>query len=193
MTKAAPKKTQDQCDHVRRSCVLTVLAAALLPSRVPAHTPYKQWAVYRQKHLLIGCHKDLPQTYELAQKVVATLDTELPAASARIARAPATTRLASLLATDQLNTAIVTPDIAKDMLEGNGIFSAYGPIALTTLLPLKDLVLVGHRRLKDHHTWQITSALETITAVDLQQSVPTLPWHPGSEAFVKGLPVPAHD
>ena len=53
------------------------------------HTPYGQWVVYRKKHLLIGCHRADPQTYELAKQLVAILEDRLPKARARIARARA--------------------------------------------------------------------------------------------------------
>ena len=174
----------------RRSVVGGLLAAAVVPGTVFAHTPYKQWAVYRQKHLLIGCHKDLPETYQLAQSIVATLDENLPAASARIARAPAPTRLASLLATRQLDVAVLTPDTAVKIHDGEGIYAAYGSIALTTLLPLDGYLVVGHTRLKESHCWQITRALESITTVDARSITPALPWHSGTARFLEGSPLP---
>lgn len=182
---------QGRCNLSRRSCLAVVLATAIQPLLVRAHTPYKQWAVYRQKHLLVGCHKDLPETYELSQRIVALLDADLPTASARIARAPAASRLASLLATDQLNIAVLTPETATAMAEGSGIFAAYGSIALTTLLPLDKYLLVGHSRLLDNHCWQITKALEPIASLDVKTVSPVLPWHNGSEQFVLGEPIPA--
>ena len=36
------------------------------------HTPYKQWQVYRRKHLLIGANKADPPTYELGKKIAAS-------------------------------------------------------------------------------------------------------------------------
>lgn len=164
-----------------------------MPSQVLAHTPYKQWAVYRQKHLLIGCHKDAPDTYSLAKMLVATLEQTLPAASARVARAPAASRLASLLSTDQLNVAVVTPQIAADMAGGVGVFEAYDAIPLTLLLPFEDHLLIGHQRLRAHHCWQITRALDATTDINLQNAAAPLQWHRGSQLFVQGLPMPAHE
>lgn len=167
-----------------------VLAASMQPFLSQAHTPYRQWAVYRQKHLLIGCHKDDPATYELSKQIVARLDSDLPAASARVARAPATSRLASLLATDQLNIAVLAPETAVAMAAGQDVFAAYGSIPLTTLLPLKDYVLVGHSRLRDSHCWQITKALLPMTNTELKDAKPVLTWHTGSARFVSGEPMP---
>ncbi|MFK7853614.1 MAG: hypothetical protein AB8B79_05850 [Granulosicoccus sp.] len=181
---------QDRCNFSRRSCIGAILAAALQPLSSSAHTPYKQWAVYRQKHLLVGCHKDDPETYELSKEIVALLETELPTASARVARAPAATRLASLLATDQLNVAVIAPETAAAMQSGAGIFAAYGSIPLGTLLPIGSKVLVGHHRLHDNHSWQITKALEPMSTVDVKTVSPSLPWHKGSLQYVLGKPKP---
>jgi hypothetical protein len=38
-----------------------------------AHTPYRQWQVYRRRHLLIGCSRTDAPTYPLAQKIVEVL------------------------------------------------------------------------------------------------------------------------
>jgi len=179
------------CDRSRRALFATLLSIAAIPAS--AHTPYKQWAVYRQKHLLIGCHKDLPETYDLAKQIVARLDADLPAARARIARAPATSRLASLLSTDQLDVAVLSPRTALDMASGEGVFAAYGEIPLTTLFSFEQLVLVGHARIRDHHSWQITKALETLPGSNVTLSSPVLPWHIGSRDYLDGKPMPVHD
>ena len=166
-----------------------ILVAALQPLSAQAHTPYKQWAVYRQKHLLIGCHKDAPATYDLSKRIVSHLDGALPAANARVARAPAASRLASLLATDQLNIAVLVPELALAIASGSDKFAAFGSIELTTLLPMDDFLLVGHSRLKDHHCWQITRALEPFFDQS-KTSTPVLPWHKGSELYLLGEPMP---
>ena len=66
------------------------------------HTPYRQWQVYRQKHLLIGTSKADAPTYPLGQKIAEVLATHLPESSARVTRGPDPWRLASLLTTGQL-------------------------------------------------------------------------------------------
>jgi len=158
-----------------------------------AHTPYKQWAVYRKKHLLIGCHRHVPETYDLAKAIVGQLEENLSAANARVARAPAPTRLASLMSTDQLQVAVLRPAIATEMAAGVGEFQAYGKIPLRLLLPINDYVLVGHAQLLDHHCWQITQALESMSNAQQFALASVLPWHRGSHQYVKGLPMPTHD
>ncbi|HSM41079.1 MAG TPA: hypothetical protein VK862_10035 [Afifellaceae bacterium] len=156
------------------------------------HTPYGQWVVYRKKHLLIGCHKVDPKTYELAKQVVALLAERLPAAKSRVARAPGSGRLASLLGTAQMDVAILSRSDAAAMLRGAEHFSAYGPIALRLLIPISDRLLVARADLSERHAWLVTGALagsEVAPAVAWTGDS-VIPWHPGSLAFLEGQPEP---
>jgi len=72
------------------------------------HTPYRQWTVYRQRHLVIGtCRADAP-TYPLGKKIAATLATYLPESEARVSRAPDQWRLASLISTEQMQVILLS-------------------------------------------------------------------------------------
>ena len=53
-----------------------------------SHTPYRQWAVYRKKNLLILTSKAEPGTFELGKKIAERLALKLPASRARVSRAP---------------------------------------------------------------------------------------------------------
>ena len=104
----------------RRRFVRLMLLAAAATAR-GGHTPYGQWVVYRKKHLLIGCHKADPLTYDLAKQVVALFEQDhLPEAKSRVARAPDAGRLASLLVTGQMDVAATSQPDAADMLVGAG-------------------------------------------------------------------------
>ncbi|NIA71126.1 hypothetical protein HBA54_21230 [Pelagibius litoralis] len=166
--------------------------AALLLS---GHTPYGQWVVYRKKHLLIGCHKADPGAYDLAKQVVAQLDAHLPAAKSRVARAPHAGRLASLLATAQMDVATLSGSEAAAMQAGSGGFAPYGPVALRLLLPLGDRLLIARADFPERHAWLVTAAL---AGTDLAPEIQTaqeaaVPWHPGSRAFLEGRPEPGSD
>jgi len=41
----------------RRDVLIGLALAAASCAAAGAHTPYGQWVVYRQKHLLIGAHR----------------------------------------------------------------------------------------------------------------------------------------
>ncbi|MEM9222702.1 MAG: hypothetical protein AAGB11_09900 [Pseudomonadota bacterium] len=160
---------------------MTALALAVASGAL-AHTPYRQWVVYRKKHLLLGTHRDDDAGYRTAKDAAAHLVEALPASKARVARAPAPSRLASLLATDQLDVAILKPSLAAEMAAGRNVFAAYGPIDLKTLLMLSDgRMLVAHARFPDEHAELVADALlgSALATKAAQADEPPLPWHPG--------------
>lgn len=103
---------------------------------VLAHTPYGQWVVYRQKHLLIGAHRGDTRTYDLARALVAGLERELPEARARVARGPRPQRIASLIATGQLFLAVLSAEEADRMAKGTAPFDGYRPTPVHALADL---------------------------------------------------------
>jgi hypothetical protein len=176
----------------RRALRLSVGAAAAL--LLGGHTPYRQWVVYRKKHLLIGCHKVDPETYDVAKQVVALLAEHLPAAKSRVARAPDAGRLASLLGTAQMEVATLNAPDATAMALGTGRFEAYGAVVLRILTPVGDRLLVARADFPERHAWLVTGAL---AGTDLAREGPGnplgdtgIPWHPGSLAFLNGQPEP---
>ena len=175
----------------RRQLLQLPLACGLV-ALLGAHTPYGQWVVYRRKHLLIGCHRRDPRTYELAGQAVALLDEHLPDASARIARAPDARRIASLIGTDQIEVAVLGRAEAAAMAEGSGAFAPYGPIGLRFLAPVRDRLLVSRAAFPNRHAWLVTGALlgTDLAPLWVEWSDDLLPWHPGSEAFLQGRAAP---
>jgi len=181
----------------RRALRLSAGAAAAL--LLGGHTPYGQWVVYRKKHLLIGCHKADPETYDQAKRVVALLAEHLPAAKSRVARAPDAGRLASLLGTAQMNVAILGPEDAAAMLRGAGRFEPYGAIALRVLTPVDGRLLLARADFPERHAWLVTGALAGTDLAPAPQPPGDsagdfdVPWHPGSLAFLVGKPEPGDD
>lgn len=167
-----------------------MLTAAAFP--LGGHTPYNQWVVYRKKHLLIGCHKGDPRGYALAKRTVAALDRHLPAAKARVARAPHAGRLASLLATDQLDTAVLTDAEAVAMRDGVEGFAPYGAVDLRSLLPIGDRLLVARADFPERHAWLLAEALHHTDLARLSDGTSRArpAWHAGSLAFFDGKPLP---
>jgi hypothetical protein len=166
-----------------------VAAAALLLS---GHTPYKQWVVYRKKHLLIGCHKADQPTYELAKRVAMELAEHLPESMARVARAPDARRLASLLGTGQMDVAILSRADAVSMFRGIDGFEPYGPTELSVLIPIGDRVLVARSDFPRRHAWLVTGTLADAEFAPPPDSNHNygVPWHPGSLDFLQGRPEP---
>ena len=181
---------------IRRRRLLGVGLAAAAGLLLGGHTPYKQWVVYRRKHLLIGCHKADPRTYDLAKQTEALLAEHLPAAQARVARAPDAGRLASLLSTGQMDVAVLGAADAVAMAKGIGAFAPYGQTALRVLIPLDDRILIAQAGFPSRYAWLLTGALAGTALTTAAPDVAVdhgVPWHPGSVDFLQGRPEPGDD
>lgn len=168
------------------------MCAGALPGAF-AHTPYGQWQVYRRKHLLVGCHKDSEETYSLAKQIVSELDVHLPAASARVARAPTAQRIASLMGTDQMEVAVLSAENALDMAAGKGKFKPFGQIPLRVLIVVDDWMLVCNADMPDRHAWLVSDALLHRFAVSDKvhgNKINELEWHAGAFVRISDLPIP---
>lgn len=178
---------------MRRRAFGAGLAAAVASLGLTGHTPYGQWVVYRRKHLLIGCHREDPQTYRLAKAVVAHLERHLPEARARPARAPTAGRLAALLGTDQLEMAVLSATDARAMVAGTGGFGPYGAVPLRLVAELSDRLLVAHAGFPDRHARLVSAAIidGELARHPAPDHDPPLAWHPGTAEFLGGAPPPA--
>lgn len=156
------------------------LGAWLLAS---GHTPYKQWQVYRRKHLLIGANKADPPTYELGKKIAALLETELPESRARVARAPHAWRLASLLTSDQIQLILLDRDDINGLRHGRDGFEAFGATDLRVLYQFGDYWLVSRPDFPESH-----AALVTQVFVEHGMSIAKRQAPPGKDS-----PAPAHE
>ncbi len=163
---------------------LVVSAAGLLPG----HTPYRQWVVYRKRHLMILASKRDPEGYAKCRGLAERLATAIPESRARPSRAANAERMASLLSTGQMDLAVVDAKTARDMVAGAGPSRGYGPIDLRLLQALEgDHLLVARAAFSEAHAYRVAEALG---AEDPGQGAP-LPLHPGVAAFLSGAPAPA--
>ena len=112
-----------------RRLAIKMTMAALAAATAGGHTPYGQWTVYRQRNLFIVASRTDEAALALARAVVEGLSTELPESRAKVTRATDPVRIASLLATGQLDVAVVSRSEAAAMLVGSGEFRAVGPVA----------------------------------------------------------------
>jgi len=165
----------------RRDWLIGAAALAVAPS-ASAHTPYRQWVVYRRRHLLIGCHKRDAAAYARAKAVETWLAEALPEARARTARAPDAARLASLFATDQLHLGLLRADEAAAMRAGREPFAPYGAVPLTALAGLGEHLLCAVAAFRDDHAELLMDALAA-GAPALRPARPTgaaAPLHPAA-------------
>ncbi len=163
---------------------LVVAAAGLLPG----HTPYRQWVVYRKRHLMILASKRDPEGYAKCRSLAERLAAAIPESRARPSRAANAERMASLLSTGQMDLAVIDAETARDMVAGAGPSRSYGPIDLRLLQALDaDHLLVARAAFSAAHAYRVAEALG---AQDSEQGAP-LPLHPGVAAFLSGAPAPA--
>jgi len=147
--------------RLRRRDVLVGATALALAPPAAAHTPYRQWVVYRRRHLLIGCHRGDAEAYPRAKALEAWLAEALPEARARTARAPDAARLASLFATDQLQLGLLRAFEVTAMRAGRDPFAPYGAVPLRPLGRLGGHLLCAVPAFPGAHVDLVLSALAT--------------------------------
>lgn len=177
----------------------TLLKWSLIPAILllgSGHTPYRQWSVYRKKHLLILTDKTQPGSFELGQQLVNTLVTHLPSSKARVTRAPDRERVASLLSSQQLDVALMTRDDAVALAGGKLPFASYEPVPLRILIASGDFLLVCRDDFPDQYAYLTSKTLIehgdpalNIILPDTTQ-LPILSLHPGTTAYSEGQLLP---
>lgn len=186
---------------VARRRFLSVCAVAGASVLLTGHTPYRQWEVYRRKHLLLLVHRDDPMGVELARSIATRLAANVPSSRARITRAPHLHRVASLLATDQLQFAVVTHQAAAQLLHGKPPLQAYGPIPLTTVGRVGGHLVIARADVPARHAWLLAEGLDgaafggepfRISGPGEASGPDDLPAHPGAVAYATGLDSPDH-
>lgn len=194
MTQECPKVIRKYYIALQ-SVIARLLLVLLIAFPAQAHSPWGQYQVYRQKHLLImSAIPDAP-TYPYSKKLVAAINAVLPEAQARPARAKDFERVHNLLKSKQINLVLLSKENAKALVEGSGPFSAYGPTAAKTLYAFGELLLLVQPEFPDNHVWLLTNAIQK--ARDLlpdalpPKEVATLPnLHPGTVMVLRGDPMP---
>ena len=154
------------------------------------HTPYRQWKVYRQRHLLIVASKTDQEGFRLCRALAETLAAHLPDSKARPSRAPNAARVASLLGTGQMDVAVLprgqATALATDPQDGTE------PLRLMLLMNFGAHVLVSRADFPDDHAYQVVRTL------DLEREVlpgagtapgpfagSSLPLHPGAREYLR--------
>ncbi len=179
-----------------RRHVLRLGVASLACTLLTGHTPYRQWVVYRQRHLLIGTSRSDPPTYPLGRRIAAVLAETLPESRARASRAPDPRRLASLLGTGQFQLALLSRADAAALQRGDGLFASVGQVAIHSLFSFGDYLLVCRPDFPAHHAYVLAEMLtEQRTripgAAPLGRSEGPIPVHGGARAYSAGESLPS--
>jgi hypothetical protein len=122
---------------VDRRTFVRLLALSLAACGVLGHSPYRQWQAYRKSRLIIVTSAADAGSHQLGEAIAALLARELPDSRALAARASDAREIVKLLASDQLEVAVLTADEARDAEAGRG------PVAVDSALPLRTLAVLG--------------------------------------------------
>jgi hypothetical protein len=159
-----------------------------------AHSPYRQWAIFRQTHLVIITSRDDPAGDELGEACAAIVRAALPDSKATVGRGPRVERIASLMSTGQADVAIASRANALDMFHGADRFRDYGAIPLRVLVQSDTHQMICREDFLLQHGYLLAEAL-VLNAATLRLSVPRetppggIPTHDGARAFAQGLPL----
>ncbi len=160
------------------------------------HTPYRQWVVFRERHLFVVTGRTDGTSYELGKSVAQVLAEHLPDSRARVTRAPNMERIGSLISTKQFDVALLSRYYAVAMLHGSAPFKEFGPVPLRTIIKLGDYLLVCRDDFPERHAYLVAKTLtshrtelpsaymgKSQTAAETTAAVPL---HPGASAYIEG-------
>ncbi len=153
--------------------------AALL---LMGHSPYRQWAVYRDTHLVVVAGDDVPGAFRVSEDVARCLAAHLPRSRAVAARARSTREVMRLLGTRQLPVGVVAAADAADAALGRGSFAREDPLPLRALAALGPYLLVALEDFPEDLAREIASALaeHPLDEVPPPAAPPPIPLHPGA-------------
>lgn len=118
-------------------CLLTAAGALALMG----HSPYRQWSVYRQTHLVLVADESAAGAAATGEAVARVVAAAVPRTRAVVAEAHSAIEVAKLLRSRQLPLGVLLAGDAADALLGRGPFAGEPP------LPLRALAAVGPYRL----------------------------------------------
>lgn len=173
----------------RRLLGLTALAAGV--PLLSGHSPYRQWSVYRQTHLVFITTRDDPGGDELGEACAALVREHLPDSRATVGRGPRVERIASLLSTAQAEVAVTTRDHALAMFHGLDRFRDYGPIALRVLAQTPSHQVICRADFLAPHGYLLAEVLEPqgrALGLSVPRETPPagLPPHEGALSWARG-------
>ena len=160
------------------------------------HSPYRQWDVYRKARLVLLVSATDEPSVRLAQALVAIYAHRLPESRAIYARARDTNDMVRLIASKQLELALMLEGDAHAACMGAEPFADNGRVALRTLAALGEHLFVCLEDVPKAAAYMLVEALaerwrELDPALVRQASGPKppqalrVPLHPGASEFFR--------
>jgi len=163
--------------------------AALL---LMGHSPYRQWYVFRAKHLIVVTDDANPKAFPLAEEVAAAIAARLPESKPMAAKAKTPSDVVKLLRSHQLKLGLLPVDDALEAFQQRGKFSQDEPVALRTLAVLGTYLLVALEDYPRDKAQQIAKTLSehpgswSSPEKSLAQNKSPIPFHPGAQDYYEG-------
>jgi len=175
---------------MNRRLAIVALGTLLPAIAAYAHTPYRQWKIYRQRFLLILSSRDDARSDELAERFAAALRDSLPESRAQAARAPDVQRVASLISSKQMDVALLSESNAVGLARGDARFET-GAVPLRCLAQHGEHLLVCRDDFPLRHAYLVSEALlRSLPDVKTpEHPSDSVPLHPGTSAFLRGEPL----
>jgi TRAP-type uncharacterized transport system substrate-binding protein len=179
----------------RRPC-LRLLCAGGAVLLLGGHSPYRQWDVYRKARLVVLVSTTDETSVRLAHTLVAIFATGLPDSRATLARARDTNDLVRLIASKQLEVALMREADAYAAFTGAAPFADNGRVAMRTLGALGEHLFVCLEEVPQNAAYLLVEALaerwrDIDPALVRQASGPrpslalSVPLHAGALAFYR--------
>lgn len=170
--------------------------AGALWTTLSAHSPYRQWEVYRKSRLVVLVSASEEPSVQLGTALAALYAERLPASKATLARAADTNDLVRLLASKQLDVALLREPDAFAVYSGTEPFTDNGKLPLRALATLGDYVFICRDDLPKPSAYMLAEALhahwKVIDPALVQQAKSPrprkalrVPIHAGAMAFYK--------
>jgi len=161
---------------------------------VQAHSPWSQYQVYRQEHLLIMSTRVDQPTYEYSLLLIDAINEVLPEASARPARAKDWVRVHSLFKTKQIPLVLLSSENANGLISGSGPFAGEAAVDAVVLYRFGDLMLLAQPDFPEGHAWLVTNAIirqqsSLPGAVDPTVMLGQNDLHQGARSALQGKPL----
>ncbi len=174
---------------MNRRSFLGLLPAVLIPTTTFGHSPWGQYAVYRQKHLLVLSTRDDPASYYYSKLLVNAINKGAPEASARPARAVNLERAYNLLRTNQFQFALLSQQNILDMRQATGTFSGKPAVDLRTIYRFGDLEFVVLAQFPDGLVEVVADALlssreDLPGAITRDEALKSALLHPGARRAI---------
>ena len=148
------------------------------------HSPYRQWYVFRAKHLIVVTDDANPKAFPLAEEVAAAIAARIPESKAMAARAKTPSDVVKLLRSHQLKVGLLPINDALEAFQQKGKFSQDAPVPLRTLAVFGTYLLVTLEDYSRDKAQQIVKSLAEHRG--LAKGKPPIPFHPGAADYYEG-------